>query len=283
MISPILLLQLFTLLVSLAHNPQGLPAPLLQLFRLVQATPLALTTHNAVVMLAWRTMTGVADAFLGLYILIGAIQVMYGDSVGTLRMPIGQFIGKALLTAMLIHLSAAIGEYLLIFNNLLCGIVQANIQDFIRQVNKGLPFTDIQTTLIDLVITVLFNIGMIRILFQAIKRIIRFNVLFVLSGPAFLTSFHPATTSVFSIWVRMYVVTIFEQFIQYLTFGLGIQFLIATQQTGLTGFLLAAAMLNMTAEIPALLARFSAATGGQRGVNIGTLVSTTVRVAAAFL
>ncbi len=129
-----------------------------------------------------------------------------------------------------------------------------------------------------IVMTIVFGIGLFRVIFQAIKRVIRFNVLFVLSGPAFLTSFHPATAPVFSSWIRLYVVTIFEQFIQFLTFGLGLQFLIATKQTGLTGFILAIAMLNLTAEIPRLLERFGAAAGGQGG-GLGSLVSTAVKVA----
>lgn len=50
------------------------------------------------------------------------------------------------------------------------------------------------------------------------------SFIFVLSGPAFLTSFHPATTPIFSSWIRLYIVTIFEQFIQFFIFGLDVQF-----------------------------------------------------------
>ncbi len=252
--------------------------PIQPLVNLMVSTPLQFTTQNAIVMGGWRTMTTVADVLLGLFIVIGAIQMMYGDSTGTLRMPVGQFVSKAILTAILIHLSALIGEDLLILNNLLCGIVRANVQDFIRQVNNGQLFHSGQAVILTIVLTIVFGIGLFRVIFQAIKRIIRFNVLFVLSGPAFLTSFHPATAPVFSSWVRMYVITIFEQFVQFLTFGLGFQFLVATKQTGLTGFILAIAMLNMTAEIPALLARFGASAGGQGG-GIGSLANTAVKAA----
>jgi hypothetical protein len=96
-----------------------------------------------------------------------------------------------------------------------------------------------------------------------------------------LTALHPATSPIFSVWARMYFITIFEQFIQFLTFGLGVQFLIATQQTGLTGFILAIAMLNLTAEIPALLERFGAGSGS-RGGGLGSLVSTAIKVAFLF-
>lgn len=256
----------------------ALSGPIAPLVNLISNTPLEFTTQNAIVIAGWRTMTTVADVLLGLFIVIGAIQIMYGDTTGSLRMPIGQFVGKAILTAILIHLSALIGEQLLILNNLLCGLVTANVQNFVQGVNNGQLFDNGQILVLTIVMTIVFGIGLFRVIFQAIKRVIRFNLLFVLSGPAFLTSFHPATAPVFSGWIRLYIVTIFEQFIQFLTLGLGLQFLIATKQTGLTGFILAIAMLNLTAEIPALLARFGAAAGGQGG-GLGSLLNTAVKAA----
>lgn len=260
----------------------ALGGPIAPLVNMISITSLAFTTQNPVVVTAWRTMTVVADLFFGLFLVIGAIQMMYGDSTGSLRMPIGQFVGRAVLTAILIHLSAFIGEQLLILNNLLCGLVDANLQDFVRGANNGQLFNNGQTLLLTIVITIVFGIGLFRVIFQAIKRVLRFDLLFVLSGPAFLTSFHPATAPVFSSWIRLYVVTIFEQFIQYLTLGLGLQLLIATKQTGLTGFILAAAMLNMTTEIPALLTRFGAAIGAGGQGGISSLLNTAVKVALLF-
>jgi hypothetical protein len=256
----------------------ALSGPLLPLANMISSTSLAFTTHNPIVMAGWRTMTAVADIFLGLFVVIGVIQIMYGDTTGSLRMPVGQFVGKGILTAILIHLSAFFGEQLLTLNNLLCGLVTVNVQDFIRGVNNGQLLNNGQLIVLTIVLTIVFGIALFRVIFQAIKRVLRFNLLFVLSGPAFLTSFHPATALVFSTWIRLYITTIFEQFIQFLTFGLGVQFLIATKQTGLLGFILAVAMLNMTAEIPALLARFSAATGMQSG-GLGSLLSTAVKAA----
>lgn len=256
----------------------ALSGPIAPLVNLISSTPLEFTTQNAIVIAGWRTMTTVADVLLGLFIVIGAIQIMYGDTTGSLRMPLGQFVGKALLTAILIHLSALIGEQLLVLNNLLCGLVTANVQNFVQGVNNGQLFNNGQIIVLTIVMTIVFGIGLFRVIFQAIKRVIRFNLLFVLSGPAFLTSFHPATEPVFSGWIRLYIVTIFEQFIQFLTLGLGLQFLIATKQTGLTGFILAIAMLNLTAEIPALLARFGAAAGGQGG-GLGSLLNTAIKAA----
>jgi hypothetical protein len=257
-----------------------LSGPIAPLVNMISSTSLAFTTQNAIVIAGWRTMTLVADAFLGLFMVIGTLQIMYGDTTGSLRMPVGQFVGKGLLTALLIHLSAFLGEQLLTLNNLLCGLVGANMQDFIRGINHKQLFTNGQALVLTIVLVIVFGVGFFRVLFQAIKRVIRFNVLFVLSGPAFLTSFHPATAPVFSGWMRLYIVTIFEQFVQFLTFGLGVQFLIATKQNGLIGFILAVAMVNMTAEIPALLARFGAAAGQSGG--LGSLFNTAVKAAVLF-
>ena len=259
----------------------ALSGPIAPLVNMMSSTSLAFTTHNPIVMTAWRTMTTVSDLFLGLFIVIGAIQIMYGDTTGSLHLPLGQFVGKAILTALLIHLSALIGEQLLIVNNLLCGLVGANLQAFVRGINHGQLFQNGQVLVLTLVMTIVFGIGLFRVIFQAITRVIRFNLLFVLSGPAFLTSFHPATAPIFSGWIRLYVVTIFEQFLQFLTFGLGLQFLIATKQNGLTGFILAIAMLNLTAEIPSLLTRFGAATGSQSG-GLDSLFNTAVKAAVLF-
>jgi hypothetical protein len=280
------LVQLFARLLGTAVSTvvQGQTALLAQiqfLVMLFEQTPLQFTTQNAVVIAGWRTMTAVADALLGIFIFIGTIQIMYSDTTGSLRMPIGQFVGKALLTALLIHLSAFLGEQLLVLNNLLCGLVGANVVQFMQEVNHGQIFNTGQLAVLSAVLTVVFGLSFVRVLLQAVKRIVRFNMLFALSGLALLTAFHPATTPVFSAWIRLYIVTIFEQFIQILTFGLGMQFLIATKQTGLFGFFLAIAMLNMTAEIPKLLERFGAAASSQSG-GLGSLLGTAVKAAMLF-
>ena len=260
----------------------ALTGPIAPLVNMISSTSLAFTTQNAVVIASWRSMTLVADALLGVFIVIGVIQIMYGDTIGSLRQPVGAFVGKVMLTAILVHLSGSIGEQLLTVNNLLCGIVGADLEAFIRSVNHGQVFNNAQTLVVSCVMALVFCIGIFRVIFQAITRVIRFNLLFVLSGPAFLTSVHPATATIFSSWMRLYVVTIFEQFIQLLTFGLGAQFLIATKQNGLTGFIMAVAMVNLTAQIPALLARFGAAAGGSGG-SLGTIVKLAVGTARLFV
>lgn len=103
----------------LTETLHGLSGPIAPLVNLMGSTPLAFTTQNALAIAGWRTMTTVADVLLGLFIVIGATQIMYGDTTGSLRMPVGQFVEKALLTAILIHLSALIGEQLLVLNNCL--------------------------------------------------------------------------------------------------------------------------------------------------------------------
>lgn len=258
---------------------QGINGPIQPLIALIGSTPLQFTTANAVVVAGWNTMTAAADAFLGLIVVVGAIQIMYGQSTGTLYIPVGQFVPRIILTALLIHLSLLMGQDLILLNNLLCGLVQANVADFIRQVNGGQPFNAGQGLGITAILAIVFSVSLLRVIFQAVKRIVFFNVLFVLSGPAFLMSFHPQTAPWFSFWARTYLVTIFTQFFQFLTFGLGFQFLLATKQTGLTGFLLAIAMLNLTAEIPALLARFSASAGAS-AFGIGSVVRTAITAAA---
>lgn len=70
----------------------ALSGPIAPLVNLISSTPLEFTTQNAIVIAGWRTMTTVADVLLGLFIVIGAIQIMYGDTTGSLRMPLGQFV-----------------------------------------------------------------------------------------------------------------------------------------------------------------------------------------------
>ncbi|RAQ98537.1 hypothetical protein [Thermogemmatispora tikiterensis] len=260
--------------------------PVISLFQTMQSlvdliitTPPEFTTANRVVIGVWTTMTAVADAFFVLILIIGATQIMYSQSTGTLSMPLSQLLAKAIVTALLIHLSFFIEQDLLMLNNLLCALLPADVQGLIRQVNGGQSFNNTQLLSLSFVLTIVAGLSFIRIIFQAVKRIVFFNVLFVLSGPAFLLSFHPQTAPWFAFWARIYVVTIFTQFLQFLTFELGFQFLIATERTGLTGMILAIALLNLTAEIPGLLSRF-AATPGATTTGIGNLVGIAIRAAA---
>ena len=162
-------------------------------------------------------MCKIVSVLLGLFIVIGAIHMMYGDTTGSLRMPVGQFVGKAMLTAILIHLSALIGEAAPHPEQFVMRPGPGKCSGFRAADNNGQLFNDGQALVLAIVMTIVFGIGLFRVIFQAIKRVILFNLLFVLSGPAFLTSLHPATAPVFSAWMRMYVATIFEQFILFLT------------------------------------------------------------------
>jgi len=258
---------------------QGFTSPIQPLVALIGTTPFPFTISNAVVIGAWETLTAASDAFLVLLVTVGCIQTMYGQSTGTLYPPPTQLIFRAFLTGLLIHLSFLICQDALIFNNALCGLVKANVAAFINQVTGGQGLNIGQQSIVAAILGSLFLFTLVRIIFQAVKRIVLFNVLLVLSGPAFLLSFHPQTAAWFSFWLRTFTVICFQQFFQFLTFALGFQFLLATKQGGLTGFLLAIAMLNMVAEIPGLLSRFSA-TAGANASGIGAVIRTAISTAA---
>ncbi len=270
-------------IVNLLNNILGgLSGPIQPLINLIGFTPLDVSTANPIVDAGWHLMVGAADAFLGLIVIVGAIQVMYGQSTGTLYMPIGQFLSKAVLTVVLIHFSFIMGQDLIILNNELCGLFHVQVQDFIRQVNGGQPFNAGQNLNLSAVLAIVFSVSLVRVTFQAVKRVIFFNVLFVLSGPAFLLSFLPQTSAWFAYWGRTFVVTAFTQFVQFTTLSLGMDFLIASKQTGTTGFLLAIAMLNLTAEIPGLLSRFATSAGASVS-GAGSLVRSAITAAALFV
>ena len=265
--------------VNLIHGIlQAISGPFNGLIPLLGNTPLALTTANNVVEGTWMVMTGVADACLGLVVLLGALQMLYGQTTGTLYIPLGQFVPKAVLTVILIHLSQILGQDLILLNNALCGLVRVNVANFIQQANGGQPLGAGNTVGLAFVLTIIATLSLIRVLFQAFKRIVLFDILFVLSGPAFLMSFHPLTAPWFSFWARLFVVTIFTQFFQFLGIGLGIQMIIDSHQTGVVGILLATALFSLAAEIPRLLSRFSGAMDtSSRG--LGSLLATGMVIA----
>ncbi|GCE32041.1 hypothetical protein KDA_75250 [Dictyobacter alpinus] len=245
-------------------------------------TPLNLTTANPVINGAWQTMVGVADAFLGLYVIMKIIQIMHGEATGTTHIPLGQFVPKVILTVILIHASSFLGQELLIIVNALCELVRTNVQDLARQVNGGKLFDTNQVLGLSVVLAIIFGFSMVRVVFQAVKRVVFFNVLYVLSGPAFLMSLDAQTAPWFQFWLRTYLVTALEQFLQFFTFGLGFQFLIATKTTGFTGFVLAIALLNLTAEIPSLMSRFASSSGGS-APGLGSLVRGAMTAAALLI
>jgi hypothetical protein len=156
-------------IVNLLNNILGgLSGPIEPLINLIGFTPLDKSTANAIVDAGWHHMVGAADAFLGLIVIVGAIQVMYGQSTGTLYMPIGQFLSKAVLTVVLIHVSFIIGQDLIILNNELCGVFYVQVQDFIRQVNGGQPFNAGQTLNLSAVLAIVFSGSLVRVAFQAV-------------------------------------------------------------------------------------------------------------------
>jgi hypothetical protein len=229
---------------------QQILTPLQTLFSFISSMPIQYTTGNAVIMHAWSTMVMVADGFLGIFVIVGTMQIMYSDLTGGLRLPLTQFIGKAILTALLIHLSAFIGQDLLLLNNALAGVVGDSASTFLQHIGQS---TSIHATLFSIVLDLMVGFTVLRLVFQGIKRIVRFNLLFVLSGPAFLLSLHPGTQPVFQAWLRMLVQTAFEQFVQFLALTLGIQFVFSVGQTDIAGLLITIAVFNLAAEVPGLL------------------------------
>lgn len=239
---------------------QGILALLQTFWLFIQVMPLGYTVNNPVVMQSWHVMTSVADALLGLFVLLGVLQILYGQATRSLEMPLPQFLGRAFLTILLIHLSAFFGETVLLLNNEIAAIVALNVGTFVHEVFGPQGPSLALSTLFGAIIALVFAVGLLRLAIQGVKRIVLFNLLFVLSGPAFLLSFHPYTQPVFSAWARRFLATSFEQSIQFLGLGLGIQFLTSTGQTGITGLVIAIAMMNLAAEIPTLVSQL--VTGG---------------------
>lgn len=245
------------------------------LIQYMKSSPLELTSANPVVIGAWGTVLAIANAFFLLLVVVGVIQMMLARSTGSLSIPIGQFVPKIIVTSVLMNLSYFLGH------NLLYGEVNANLQAFFTTVNNGGSITMGQGFLLFLATTVLLNIAIIRLLFQAFERLVLWNLLFVLSPLAFLLAFLPQTAAVFSFWGRMFVMVTFTQFVQFLAFALGIALLASAGQNGLVGYLLAIAMLFLVAKIPDLLSRFpSMAVTNSQGV--GHLISTAI-IAARLL
>lgn len=112
-------------------------AALQPLLSLLFTTPLQFTTGNGIVFDLWQALVVVSDLFLGLLVTIGAIQMMYGQMTGSAYMPPSQFIARAILSVILIHISWLVGQDLILFNNELCQLFRANARDFLTQLNHG--------------------------------------------------------------------------------------------------------------------------------------------------
>lgn len=270
--------QFWNLLQKIWNSPQnsfgtGVLGPLEPvLVQFMKSTPIELTTSNQVVVGAWGTVLAIADAFFLLLVLIGTIQIMVFQSTGTLTLPLSQFVPRIVVTSLLMNLSSFFGRDLLLFNNILCGAINANLDGFFNTINNGTKLTMGQGFLLYVAVVILLNITLIRLLFQAFERVVLWNLLFVLSPLAFLFSFLPQTSSVFSFWGRMFLVVTFTQFVQFLAFALGLALLASAGLNGISGMLLAIAMLFLVAKIPDLLARFPSMSA-QGTAGIGQVIS----------
>src|SRR5579885_496385 len=241
------------------------------LVSLIGNTPLEDATANPVVNTLWGLMVILADTLLGLAFLLALIQQLYGEFTGRLSLPLSQLLGRLFLSAVLIHLSHLLGQDLLILMNEMSVILTANVADFIRQANGGQAAASNQQVVIAAGLSIAFGASLLRVVFQAVRRIVFFDVLFILSGPAFVLAFHPQTTAYFAFWARTFVTTAASQFLQYVTLGMGIAFWTAAQHNGPIGTILAIAALNLTAEIPTLLSWFATSASASVG-GVGSLL-----------
>jgi hypothetical protein len=239
---------------------QQILAPARTLASFITSMPIMYTTGNPIVIAAWTTMTIVADTFLGLFVIIGTIQIMYSDAAGGLRMPLGTFLGRAVMHVIFIHLSPFMAEQLLNVNNLLSGVAGNSAGTFLQTVAPA-PNGNIFTIILTIVLTLII----IRLEFQGIKRIVRFNLLFVLLGPAIIFGFFPATDNVTSTHLRILVATSFEQFVQFLALTLAIQFVRTIGTGNSAGLLLTIAVFTMVAEVPILLGQIIGSSSSRGG------------------
>jgi hypothetical protein len=253
---------------------QQILVPLATLFSFITSVPLQYTTENTIVIQAWTTMTIVADAFLGLFVIIGTIQIMYSDVTGGLRMPLGQFLAKAALTAILIQMSGFIGEQLLNLNNLLAGVAGDSAANFLQTLNADA--TNPSFNIFSIILVVVLGVIALILIFQGIGRIARFNLLFVLSGPAYLLSFHPATEAIFGTWIRMLFATAFEQFVQFLALTLAIQFVQTTGLTNTAGLLLTIGVMGLTTQVPRMVGELIGSRSSKGGGGLGGIFKAAV-------
>lgn len=245
------------------------------LIRFIGTTSFPLTVDNPVVIGTWETMLAIADAFLLLLIIIGAIQMMISHSTGALTIPLSQFVPKVIVTALMMNLSYFFGRLLLGFNNALCEAVNANLNAFFNTINNGARVTAGQGLLLYLGVLLLLNLSLLRLLFQAFERLVLWILLFGAGPIAFLFALLPQTSSAFSYWARLFLVVTFTQFFQFLAFALGISLLASAGLNGLDGMFLAIAMLFLVAKVPDLLGRFpSMSIQGSQGVGraLGTII-----------
>jgi hypothetical protein len=262
-----------------------LAGPIAPLVALTGNTPLPMTADNPLVTAAWKVMVLAADGFLILFVLFGGMQMMIGQATGSTYIPPREFLPKLFAVALAMHASFIWFRALIFFNNELCGVVHASVRDFIVMVNGGQPPGDVQQALLAAGLGAFFSATILRYIFQSIERIVLLNLLFVLSPFGMLLFFLPQALPYATYWHRMYLVTCFLQFIQFLAFGLGFAFLAGSgMMGGLTGIILGTAMMLLVTQIPRLLYRLSMTAGSAGGgFSIFGVFQAAVGVARSFI
>jgi hypothetical protein len=243
-----------------------LVGPLTPLVALTGNTPLPMTADNPLVTTAWKVMLICADGFLLLFVLFGGIQMMIGQAIGSTYIPPREFLPRLFAVALAMHVSFIWFRALIIFNNELCGVVHASVRDFIIQVNGGQAPNGLQQAVLAAGLSAFFSTMILRYIFQSIERIVLLNLLFVLSPFGMLLFFLPQALPYATYWHRMYLVTCFLQFIQFLAFGLGFAFLAGSgMMGGLTGIIVGTGMMQLILQVPRLLYRLSMTAGSSGG------------------
>jgi hypothetical protein len=281
------ILQAITSILNSLGN--ALAGPIAPLVALTGTTPLNMTADNPLITTTWQIMLITADGFLILFIILGGMQMMIGQATGMTYIPPREFLPKLFAVALAMHASFIWFRALIFINNELCGVVHVSVQNFIMQVNGGQPPNGVQTALLAAGLGAFFSGTILGYVFQQIERIVLLNLLFVLTPFAMLLFFLPQGLPYATYLHRMYLVTCFLQFVQFLAFGLGFSFLAGSgMMGGITGIILGVGMMNLILQIPRLVYRLSLTSGsvgggGGGGFNILGVVRAAAGVAALFI
>jgi hypothetical protein len=276
-----ILIGIANFLNSIGTFLAGPVAPLLQF---TGTTPTDLTSDNTLIVTAWGIMLAIADGFLVLFVIGGGVQMMVGQAIGSIYIPPREFLPKLFGVALAMHGSYVWMRVLIFFNNEICGVIHASVRDFVLQANGGLAPAGPQETALAAGLAAFFSLTVVRYIFQSIERIVLLNLLFVLGPIGMMLFFMKQTQPYAAYWSRMYIVTCFLQFVQFLAFGLGFSFLAASGLfTGVTGIILGTAMMLLVERVPRYFYRLTITAGTERGGGIGGLAASAMGAARAFV
>jgi hypothetical protein len=261
-----------------------LAGPIDPLLNLTGTTPINLTSDNPLIVTAWQIMLGIADGFLVLFVIGGGVQMMVGQALDSIYIPARAFLPKLFGVALAMHASYLWMRVLIFFNNEMCGVIHASVRDFVLQANGGQPPAGAQEALLAAGLGAFFSLTVVRYIFQSIERIVLLNLLFVLGPIGMMLFFMRQTQPYAAYWSRMYIVTCFLQFVQFLAFGLGFAFLAASGMfAGVTGIIMGTAMMLLVERVPRYFYRLTITAGGTGGGGLAGVARAGIGAAAVFL